>query len=1099
MRRNLILGIVMIFCVCLTGIAAGQGGATQGKEERKTKMTAATFDGLKLRNIGPANKSGRVSDIVKDPTDKSVWYVAVSSGNVWKTVNNGTTWTPIFDNYGSYSMGCITIDPANPKVLWLGSGENKSQRSVGYGDGVYKSLDGGKTWANMGLVDSLTISKILIDPRDSDTVYVASKGPLWAPGGDRGLFKTTDGGKSWKPILEISENTGISDIAFDPGNPDIIYAASYQRRRHVGILVAGGPESGIYKSSDAGATWKKLTSGLPGGSVGRIGIAVSPIKHNVVYALIAASDDKSGFYRSEDRGESWTKMSDYICVDPQYYMEIYPDPHLFDCVYSMDVWMHVTEDGGATFKRVNSRHKHVDNHALVFDPDDPDYLMIGCDGGIYETWDRCKTWRFVDNLPIMQFYRVGIDNVSPFYNVYGGTQDNGSMGGPSRTAAVHGICNSDWFTTVGGDGYQVRVDPENQNIVYTMSQYGGLVRFDRATGERIDIKPQPDPGEQPLKWYWDSPLIISPHAPARIYFGANKLFRSDDRGDTWRAVSPDLTAGIDRNKREVMGRVWSVDAVWKNVFTSYLGNMTALSESPLVEGLIYCGMDDGLIQVTEDGGESWRKISEFPGVPKSTYVTDVFASQHNAGTVYATFENHNEGDYKPYALKSTDMGRSWTPIAGGLPERHIVWSIVEDHVNPNLLFLGTELGLFFSVDGGDNWVQLKGNVPVIPFRDLEIQKRENDLVCAAFGRGFYILDDYTPLREISAARLEEEAVLFPVCRTWMYIPSQPFGWGEKAGLGDGFFTAPNPPYGAVFTYYLRDSLKTARDERRELEEARMMEGKPNNYPSWEELRGEEREAKPVVVLTVSDSEGNVVRRITGPTGAGFHRVAWDLRYILPRPTEFAEPENPWGPSPSGPLALPGLYTVSLAKLVDGKLIPMGEPQLFETIPLAWASLPSPNYGEQLQFQQKASRLLRAALGAAAVVEDVKERLRYINKSLLDTAAAGPELPARAREIELKLADIDLRLNGDRIAAKYQEPTLPSILDRIDRITEGFWSTAKTTTTHLRQYEIAAEEFAEVYESLKALLEVDLKALEQEMDRAGAPWTPGRPIPEWSKE
>ena len=1073
--------------------------ATTQDEENEKKMVSSTFSGLQLRCIGPAHKSGRVSDIVKDPTDRSTWYVTVASGNVWKTTNCGTTWIPIFDNYGSYSIGCIAIDPHNTNVLWLGTGENNSQRSVGYGDGVYKSLDAGKTWKNVGLKDSLTIGKIIIDPRDSDVVYVASKGPLWFPGGDRGLFKTTDGGNTWDLILEVSENTGISEIVFDPSNPDLIYAASYQRRRHVGILVAGGPESRVYKSSNAGANWKMVTNGLPGGDVGRIGLAVSPLKHNVVYALIAATDDNSGFYRSEDYGESWEKRSDYICVDPQYYMEIFPDPHRFDCVYCMDVWMHVTEDGGKTFKPVNSRFKHVDNHALVFDPYDPDYMMIGCDGGIYETWDRTETWRFIENLPIMQFYRVGIDNSLPFYCVYGGTQDNGSLGGPSRTTTVHGIRSSDWFTTIGGDGYQVRVDPENQNIVYTMSQYGGIVRFDRATGERIDIKPQPEKGGPPLKFHWDSPLIISPHSPTRIYFGANILFRSDDRGDTWNAVSPDLTAGIDRNKREVMGRVWSVNAVWKNVFTSFLGNMTALDESPLVEGLIYCGLDDGLIQVTEDGGENWRKIEEFPGVPKGTYVSDVKTSQYDADTVYATFNNHKEGDFKPYVLKSTDRGKTWKSIVGNVPERHITWSIVEDHVNPDLLFLGTEFGVFFTVDGGDNWIQLKGNVPVIPFRDLEIQKRENDLVCATFGRGFYILDDYTPLRDISEAKLQEEAVLFPVKKALMYIQSQPLGWGEKAVRGNAFYTAPNPPYGALFTYYLRDSLKTKHQERRELERERQKDGEPNYYPSWDELREEDRELEPAIILTVSDSDGNVVRRISGPTNAGFHRVAWDLRHLLPEPTRFREAESPWGPSPSGPLALPGTYTVSLARMIDGKLIPLGDSQNFETVSLALASLSAPDDQEQLAFQQKTSRLLRAILGAAEIIEDRIERIRYIRKSLIDSPGADPQLLERLRDIELHIKDLEVTLLGDSTIDKYYEPNVPGIVGRINRVVNGFWSTAKTTTTHRKQYEIAAEEFEEAYSRLKNLVEVDLKSIEQAMDAAGAPWTPGRPIPEWHKE
>ena len=633
MRRA---AVVLFVLLILIAPAVPAGAQERGEEKtEKSKLNPGTFAGLKLRCIGPALMSGRISDVAVDPTDRSVWYVAAASGGVWKTVNRGTTWTPIFDHHGSYSIGCVTVDPNNHLVVWVGTGENNSQRSVGWGDGVYKSLDGGKSFKNVGLKNSEHIGKILVDPRDSDVVYVAAQGPLWAPGGDRGLYKTTDGGANWEKVLDISENTGVSDIAFDPRNPDIIYATSYQRRRHVWTLVAGGPEGGIYKTTDGGANWKKINKGLPDVDLGRIGIAVSPQNPDVIYASVPAAWGESGFFRSSDGGENWTKMSDYITVDPQYYQELFCDPYQFDRVYSVDVWIHVTDDGGKTFRRVNSRNKHVDNHAIVFDPGDPDYLMVGCDGGIYESWDGAKTWRFIANLPITQFYRVEVDNDFPFYNVYGGTQDNDTEGGPSRTNNVHGIRNSDWFITVGGDGYQTRVDPNDPNIIYSMWQYGGLVRFDKRSGERVDIQPQPGKDEPPLKWNWDSPLIISPHSPTRLHFAANRLFRSDDRGDTWTPVSPDLTRQIDRNKLEVMGTTWSSESVWHNVWTSFFGNIVALDESPLVEDLIYAGTDDGLIQVTEDGGKTWRRIESFPGVPEMTYVSHIIASRHDPDAVYA--------------------------------------------------------------------------------------------------------------------------------------------------------------------------------------------------------------------------------------------------------------------------------------------------------------------------------------------------------------------------------------------------------------------------------------------------------------------------------
>lgn len=1072
--------------------------AVASATEEQSLLTAETFSGLKLRNIGPAQHSGRISDIVKDPTKSSIWYVAVASGNVWKTVNNGTTWTPIFDNYGSYSIGCISIDPKNPRTLWLGTGENNSQRSAGYGDGVYKSIDGGKSWKNVGLGQSEHIGKILIDPRDSDVVYVAAQGPLWAEGGDRGLYKTVDGGKDWELILSVSENTGISDIAFDPRDPDIIYATSYQRRRHVWTLAAGGPESAIYKSLDGGGTWKKIIKGLPTVDLGRIGIAVSPQQPDVVYATVPAAWGESGFFRSSDGGENWIRMSDYMTVDPQYYQELFADPHRFDRLYCMDVMIQVTEDGGKTWQRVNSRFKHVDNHALLFDMNDPDYLMVGCDGGIYETWDRAKTWRYIANLPVTQFYRVGVDNALPFYNVYGGTQDNGSMGGPSRTTNNHGIRNSDWFITVGGDGYQTRIDSTDSNIIYSESQYGGLVRYDRRSGERIDIQPQPDKDDPPLVWNWDTPLIISPHSPTRLYFGANILFRSDDRGDTWQAVSPNLTRGIDRNRLEVMGTVWSVESVWKNVWTSFYGNLVALDESRLQEGLLYVGTDDGLIQVTEDGGQNWRRIASFPGIPDCTYVADLKASAHDMDTVYAVFNNHKRGDFKPYVLKSTDCGKTWLSISGDLPDRHVAWTIQEDPVKRDLLFVGTEFGLFFTLDGGERWIQLKGGIPTIPFRDLEIQERETDLVCATFGRGIIILDDYSPLRHISEDLLDRDAHLFPVKKALMYIQDSPLGSREKASLGDAFFTAPNPPFGAVFTYYLKDDLKTRRQSRKKQELKLQKEDKPVYYPTWESLRIEDTEDSPAIFLMVKDQEGNVVRRLVGPVSKGFHRVEWDLRYARPAPTRIDEAKESWQESSSGMLALPGTYTVQLSRYIDGEFTLLGEPQKFKTVSLGLQTLPARDVERQFQFQKQVSSLLRAALGLEKVLHDTEIRLKYVKQALVDTPEASEPLITRPRALQRELRDIAVVLLGDMSVSSRFEPTPPSLLDRINRASSGFWSTTGVTTTHRREYQIALELLTDLHQRMDTLLESDLARIEKEMEKIGAPWTPGRRIPDVSR-
>ncbi|MEE8526495.1 MAG: glycosyl hydrolase [Thermoanaerobaculia bacterium] len=1077
-------------------------------EAEKELMAADTFRGLALRGIGPALTSGRIADLAVDPENRKIYYVAVASGGVWKTVNAGTTWTPVFDDQGSYSIGCVTLDPSDSNVVWVGTGENNSQRSVGYGDGVYKSVDGGKSWKNMGLAESEHIGKIVVDPRDSDVVYVAAQGPLWRAGDDRGLYKTTDGGVTWERVLEVDEHTGVSDLVFDPRDPDVLYASSYQRRRRVWTLIDGGPGSAIHKSTDAGVHWSKLDNGLPEEDMGRIGLAISPADPDVVYAIIEAARDAGGFFRSVDRGATWEKRSDYVSGSPQYYNEIIPDPRDVDRVYSMDTWMMVTDDGGASFQQVPETAKHVDSHALWIDPDDTDYLLAGCDGGVYESFDRAATWDFKANLPVTQFYKGTVDNDFPFYNVYGGTQDNFTLGGPSRTKNHQGITNREWYVTLGGDGFAPRVDPENPDVVYSQSQNGGLNRIDRKSGEMLPIRPQPAPGEDPPRWNWDSPLIISPHSHTRLYYAAQRVYRSDDRGDGWRPISPDLTRQLDRNTLEVMGRVWSVDAVAKNRSTSYYGNVVSLSESPRVEGLLYAGTDDGLIQVLEPGAESWRKIRSTQAdegalreLPELSYVDHVEASRHDDDTVYAAFNDHKSGNFAPYVLKSTDRGVTWTSITGvpdhgALPERGSVYSLAEDHEDPDLLFAGTEFGVFFTVDGGGRWIALAGGMPVIAVRDLAIQRRENDLLAVTFGRGFYILDDYTPLRHVDAATLEQEAKLFPVKDTWMYMEAFPLGLRDKSFQGDGFYTAPNPPYGAVFTYYLKDAVETRAEARHKREEEIREAGGDNPYPSWDELRAEDREAAAAIVLTVRDGAGDVVRRLTGPTAEGFHRVAWDLRYPPPDPASLTpfEPPNPFVDPQRGPMVVPGTYSVSIAKSVDSVVSPLSEPQSFTTEPLGVATLAAADKAEMLAFQKQTAELQRAVLGTVAVAGETQTRLEHVLVALADTPAAGPELSDRARGLLDRLRDLREELEGDQVIREHSEPTPPSITARVGAVLGGWTSSSAPTRTHRDNYDYAEAAFSGLLEKLRTLI-ADLEQLEDEMEALGAPWTPGR-VPQW---
>ena len=1081
--------------VAFIALALGMGltSAASAQDNGKSALSS-----LPLRLIGPGYVSGRISDFAFFKGGSHHYIVATASGGLWMTKDAGTTWTPIFDREGSYSIGVVEIAPSDENVIWVGTGENNAQRSVAFGDGVYKSTDGGKSWTNMGLKQSGHISQIWINPEDANHVMVAAQGPLWSAGGDRGLYKTTDGGKSWELILEIDEHTGINEFVVHPDNYDMITASSYQRRRHVWVLINGGPGSGIHRSSDGGENWKKVATGLPGkDDVGRIGLAMAPSAPNTLYAIIEAQDDEKGVYRSTDFGQSWTKRSGHMTTSPQYYNEIVVDPTNPDILYSLDTFSKRSTDGGKTFSDMSNATRHVDDHALWIDENNTNHMIIGGDGGVYETWDGGQKWRHFQNLPIVQFYRIQPDNAAPFYNVCGGTQDNNSLCGPSRTTVVHGITNSDWHIVLGGDGYKPQIDPRDPNIVYTQYQYGGLARYDRRTQERVFLTPQPEAGEPAYKWNWNTPLLISPHNPDRIYYAAEYLFASNDRGNSWEKISPDLTRQIDRNALEVMGRVWSVDAIAKNDSTSIYGAAIALSESPLVEGLIYVGTDDGVISVTENNGANWRRLTSVRGVPDMTLVEDIVSSNHNADVAYAVFDNHKRGDDAPYVYRTNDRGRTWQSISGNLPSNGSAHTIAEDHVDPNLLFLGTEFGLFYSQNGGGSWHQLKANFPTINVRDLEIQRRENDLVVGTFGRGVYILDDYSALRTNASSVAANEATLFPVRDPWLYIEGDLWGtYGSaQASNGDNFWYAENPPFGAVFTYTLRDGLETRAQARRQAEREIEKQGGDTPYPSWEALRAEDREDAPAIVFTITDASGQIVRRMTGPHTKGLHRVAWDLRYPAPNPASLAPPSSSiFSSAPTGPLVLPGEYTVQMGKRVNGVLTPLGNPQSFTVKELDNSPEIADDRAAVLDFQNETAELSKAVSGASAASRELRNRVELMKVAVEALPQPNDAQRSSIQQIESLLDDADMALFGDRTVAGRDEPAPFSINQRIGQIRGWGWShQSPVTGSDKTAFEIAKSEFQEVLGQLRDV-ELRVEALEDELAAMGAPYTPGSGVP-----
>ena len=1050
------------------------------------KLEESQLSNFNFRAVGPALTSGRIIDIAVNENNPDEFYVAAASGGVWKTLNHGVTFTPVFDTVSSYSIGCISMDPNNPNVVWVGTGENNNQRSVGYGSGLYRSRDGGKSWDLMGLQNSEHIGMITINPQNSNEIYVAAYGPLWSSGGDRGLYKTTDGGYTWVKILEIDEYTGVNEVHLDPEDEKTIYATAHQRMRHVWTYVGGGPGSGIYKSSDGGKSFRELKSGLPSANMGRIGMAIAPSDPSILYAIIEAEQNHSGVYVSKDKGESWMKVNDYV-TSGNYYQEVFVDPHNPNKVFFMDTYAHFTVNGGKDIQKLPEGEKHVDNHALWIDKKNTNHYLMGCDGGLYETFDDAKNWKYYPNIPITQFYRVTVDNRKPFYYIYGGTQDNFSIGGPSRTRKLSGIDNYDWFVTNEGDGFESQIDPLEPDIVYAQAQYGWLVRYDKKSGESTPIKPIPRLGEEPYRWNWDAPLLISPHNNKRLYFAANKVFRSDDQGNSWTVISDDLSRQTDRHTLPVMGKVQSIDAVMYDQSTSIYGNIVSLSESPVKEGLLFAGTDDGLIHISEDGGDSWRKVSLPKAVPERTYVNDIKTSLHNENVLYAAFNNHKNGDFKPYLYKSENKGFSWTFIGGDLPQRGSVYAIAEDHKNPDLLFVGTEFGVFVTVDGGKNWTQLKNGVPTIAVRDIDIQRDVDDVILGTFGRGFYVLDDYSALRQIDKETLNDDFKIFTSRPGLAYIPDSKYGYSGSGFQGANFFKTPNPDMGVTLFYYLKESPQMKSTARRKAEKEALKEGKDLQYPTREDIYTERLEEKPYLLFVISNENGNEVHRGTSKVSEGIGKYNWSGKVSGPKDLDLKE--APFTVPEEAQLALPGKYYVAIYLSEDGILRILEENHEIELKRLNMNTIVE-DPGEAYAFQNSLNSMRREAYGVDQFFRDMQTRVQRAKANARSITNTNTGLLTHLRAIEKSLTRIEMDLYGDRIMEDLQFEVAPGIMSRLGTAAWSSWSNqSKPTQIQRDQLEDAEKGLEKAKSELKSL-DAQLLSIEMELNDQGAPYLPG---------
>ncbi len=1020
---------------------------------------ATAIENLEFREIGPANMGGRVDDFAVVESNPKIVYMALASGGVWKSINAGTTWGPIFDKEAVSTIGALALAPSDPSILWVGTGEQNNRQSSSWGNGVYKSTDCGSTWHQMGLTDTEHIGRIAIHPSNSDVVYVAALGHLWGSNHERGVFKTSDGGLTWKNVLFINDDTGVVDIAMDRQSPDTLYAAAYQRRRTVFGFNGSGPGSAIYKTTDGGVTWKKLTKGLPyekeeASETGRIGLCIYLRNPNIVYATVEHIN--GGTFRSEDKGETWTKMSS-TNPRPMYYSVIRVDPNNDLRIWVLGAPMSYSEDGGKTFTTQRVDRIHGDYHAMWINPADSNQMIVGSDGGVHWSYDAGKTWDFVNTLAIGQFYEIGLDMRKPYW-IYGGLQDNGNWGGPSRTSHSIGITNEDWFSVGGGDGFYVQVDPTDPNTVYAESQDGYVFRRDLRTTEAHSIRPRQAEGER-LRFQWNSPIVISSHNPKRIYYGAQFLFRSENRGDSWTRISPDLTTGTNRDTVPVMGKVPDGKTRSRHDGVQSWPCITEISESPLNPDVLWVGTDDGNLQVTRDGGKTWRNAADrVPKLPKGTYlyVSRVVASRHGEGTAYATFDGHRMNDFGIYVLSTADFGETWKDLSSDLPRNNGIVNVIREHDrNPNLLFVGTEYGAYVSFDRGAKWAPIKMNLPTVPVDDIAIHPRDNDLIFGTHGRSIWVLDDITPLEKITETVLATDLHLFDMrpAISWRLFE-------HKGSTGHKMFVGPNPPYGAIINYYLK--AKPAEDKK--------------------------------VHLTISDEAGKKIREIETSGEAGINRLAWDLRYDPPvklSDDEKKEMQKELGYRGRGmlstPLVDPGTYTVAvtLEKSSAAKSVTVEEDPRIEISPADRAE----RRKSVLRAYELNGRSVRSFQTVSRLKNVLTEALDEWKKA--EVPKMPDEIKAAAEVLLKKATELRGRFVPPPLPEGWAGPPLevlpPTIGERLGLLTRDLEEyTSPPSEDQKKDLEALASLIDETAQAIQRLVDEDLAELNGKMNQAGIP-------------